>query len=235
MKIKNLLKAENFQKSQTLKNNAVYLYDTIGADFFGGVSAIDFAKSVEAVEGDEIHVYIDSAGGDVFEAQAMVSVLRRARDSGKTVVAHVDGLAASSASWLALESDRVVMSQGAFFMVHNSWGFTVGNAAELRQQADLLDKIDSEIIAAYEFKTKKNSDELRLMMAVETWLNSDEAKLHGFVDEVAERKEPRQSNYNLAAFNNAPKEIDEQKEHARIAEQMRNAALRRITLIEKTA
>jgi ATP-dependent Clp protease protease subunit len=211
--------------------NSIFLYDVIGEDYFGGISALSFSEAVNAIEDDEINIYIDSAGGDVFAAQAMVATIIRARNAGKNVTAHIDGLAASSASWIAIAADRVIMSKGAFFMMHNSWGFIVGNAGELRQQAGLLDKIDAEIVAAYAQKSGLDDEKITEMMEAETWLNSAEALELGFANEILEAKPKDLSRHNLSAFDKAPK-FEQLKNHDETQEKLRAAALRRLRLIE---
>jgi ATP-dependent protease ClpP protease subunit len=67
-------------------------------------------------------------------------------------VAHIDGMAASAATYVALAADEVEMSDGAMFMIHNAWAFAFGNASELVETAALLEKIDANLLRDYQAK-----------------------------------------------------------------------------------
>jgi ATP-dependent Clp protease protease subunit len=192
----------------------LYLYDVI--DSYWGVSAKAFIEALVSTKAKRINLRINSPGGDVFEARAMVTALREARAQGREVVAYVDGLAASAASYLALGAGRVVMADGAFYMVHKAWTMAIGNADDIRDQAAVLDKVDESIVDEYERKTGKPRDEIVAWMAAETWFSASEALAAGFVDEVTgddadEGKDSKASAraWKLDGFNNAPKSLTE--------------------------
>lgn len=177
----------------------VYLYDAIGGWF--GVEAKTFIKDLQAVKAKTIHLRINSPGGDVFEARAMATAIRQ---HGSKVVAHIDGLAASAATYVAIAADEVRIAKGAFFMVHHAWTLAMGNAAELRDTAGLLDKIDDTIAADYEERTGKDRAQIVEWMDAETWFTAEEALEHGFVDSVYEGKKADAS-WDVSAYSNAPK------------------------------
>lgn len=181
----------------------LYVYDVIGGDWYGGVSAIDFIADLKAIEADTVHLHINSPGGDVFEARAMCQAIK---SSGKKVIAHVDGLAASAASYLALAADEVEIAEGAFFMIHNAWTLAYGNRHDMRQSADVLEKIDGSIAADYVAKTGADLDKVRAWMDAETWFTADESVAEGFADRKAEGKSTKASNsaWNLNAYEHAP-------------------------------
>jgi ATP-dependent Clp protease protease subunit len=182
----------------------VYLYDVI--DSYWGVSAKQFALEVLALPDDAtLNLRINSPGGDVFEARAMVSALQQFKGR---IVTHIDGLAASAASYVALAADEVRMSDGAFMMIHNAWGLVIGNAADLRETADLLDKVDASIVSDYHRRTGKAEDEIAALMAAETWFTATEAKEFGFVDEIvgAERVEDA-ARWDVSAYAKAPRAV----------------------------
>ena len=135
---------------------------------------------------DEVNVYVNSPGGGVFAGVAIYNELKRIN---VPVTAYVDGIAASIASLIVLAADRVVMPVNAMLMVHNPWTLAYGNANELRELADKLDKIsDSVLIETYAAKTGLSADELREMMDAETWLSGEEAVEQGFADELLEEQ-----------------------------------------------
>lgn len=187
------------------KEATVYLYDAIvatdeEADWYGGVSAQSFVKQLAGLDAETIHLRINSPGGSVFAGRAMETALRQ--HSAKVIV-HVDGLAASAASFVALAGDEIEMAQGAFFMIHKAWTLAWGNGNDLRKQADLLDKVDGSLVKTYHARTRLPESELAEMMAAETWLDADEAVAKGFADRVAEGS-AAQNRWDLSAYQNAP-------------------------------
>lgn len=187
----------------------VYVYDVIDKEW--GVSSRMLIDALASTSAKTVRLRINSPGGDVFEARAMVTAMRGARDQGREIVSYIDGIAASAASYLALAADRVVMSDGAFLMIHKAWSFTVGNADDLRTTADLLDKIDASIVDEYQRKTKAEPAQLLEWMTAETWFTANEAKTYGFVDEVTggEGTAAKARAWKLEAFENAPESLAE--------------------------
>lgn len=160
----------------------IWLYDVIGDEIWGGVSAKTFVKDLAAITAPTIHLRINSPGGDVFEARAMVTALRQ---HPARVIAHIDGLAASAASYIALAADEVEMAEGAFLMIHNAWGVVVGNRHDLLDMAETLEKIDTTILADYQARTHRSSSDIQAWMDKETWFTATEAIDAGFVDRIA--------------------------------------------------
>ena len=157
----------------------VLLYDEIG-DWLGK-SAKNFVKEIKDL-GDvsKITLRINSAGGEVFDAQTMYSYLRTHK-AYKTV--RIDGLAASAASFLAMVGDKIIMPSNALMMIHNPVMLTWGEADDMRHAADFLDKVEDTIAAVYVAKTGLDYNKIRSMMDEETWMTADEALSMGFCDE----------------------------------------------------
>src|SRR5699024_3418157 len=107
------------------------------------------------------------------------------------VVAHVDALAASIASVIIMAADEIRMPSNSMLMIHNPWTFTIGNATELRKQADDLDRIGNSSKQSYLQKAgdKVSDDELQEMLDAETWLSADEAHEYGLCDVVEDSNE----------------------------------------------
>lgn len=182
----------------------VYIYDVIvdsaiEAEFWGGVAPEAFAKEIAAITAPTIHLRINSPGGSVFAARAMQAAIREHK---ATVVAHIDGYAASAASILMLAADRVVASSaGAMVMIHKAWVYTAGNADDLRASAELLDKVDATLVGDYAWKTGKSAEEITAAMAAETWFTAAEAKEYGLIDGIDEAPAPQDRlAWNLAAL-----------------------------------
>ncbi len=160
----------------------IWLYDVIGDEMWGGVSAKTFVKDLTAITAPTIHLRINSPGGDVFDARAMVTALRQ---HPARIIAHIDGLAASAASYISLAADEVEMADGAFLMIHNAWSVVVGNRHDLLDMAETLEKIDATILTDYQARTGQSSSDIQAWMDKETWFTTTEALDAGFVDRIA--------------------------------------------------
>lgn len=183
---------------KTGENEAeILLYDIIGGydDDCVRQSAkifIDKLKALGSVR--EISLRINSAGGDVFEAQAIYSYLKTHK-AHKTV--RIDGLAASAASLVAMAGDEIIMPDNALMMIHNPATVAWGEAAEMRKAAELLDKVRDTLAAVYVAKTGLEYEKIISMMDEETWMTADKALELGFCDETSDAIEIAASAYSL--------------------------------------
>lgn len=157
----------------------IYIYDEIG---YWGVTAKQFVANLKAL-GDITHInlHINSPGGDVFDGIAIFNALKH---HGASITAYIDGLAASMASVIAMVGNPVIMPENTMMMIHKPWGFTGGDANDMRDYADLLDKLEGVLIPAYMAKTGKSQEEIAAMLEDETWLSGAECLALGFADEV---------------------------------------------------
>lgn len=179
----------------------LYVYDVISSDW--GVSAKNIARDLAGAKSGTINLRINSPGGDVFEARAIKTALEQTQAK---VVAHIDGLAASAASFLMLAADEIRIAKGAFVMIHNPWGFAMGDSGEMRAAADLLDQVGAVIAQDYADKTGLAKADLLAMMDAETWMDSDEALAKGFVDSIVEKaaKASNLNRFDVSAYAKAP-------------------------------
>lgn len=162
------------------KTADIYIYDEIG---YWGVTARQFASSMKALgDLDHINLHIHSPGGDVFDGIAIYNLLN-SHTASKTV--YIDGLAASMASVIAMVGNPIIMPENAMMMIHKPWGITGGDANDMRDYADLLDKVEAVLIPSYAKKTGKPPDELALMLGEETWMTAQECLEHGFADQIS--------------------------------------------------
>ena len=158
----------------------VLIYEEIGA---WGISAKEFASDLKELGAvSEITLRINSPGGSVFDGNAIFNQLKQHKAK---VTAHIDGLAASMASVIAMAADHIVMPENALMMIHNPWTVSIGNAEELRKDADLLDTIKRTLLTAYG-RSAMTDEELSSMMDAETWLTGADAVEMGFADEMEE-------------------------------------------------
>lgn len=157
----------------------VHIYDEIGG--YWGVTASDFVRELTAVNASQIDVHINSPGGEIFDGIAIANALRA---HPANVVTYVDSLAASIASVIALAGDRVVMAPNSQMMIHDGAGLCFGNAADMREMADLLDRQSDNIADVYAAKAGGTVEEWRALMTAETWYTAAEAVAAGLADEV---------------------------------------------------
>ena len=189
------------------EGDVIWLYDVIAADddeanWWGGVSPRQFIAALAAIDGP-VTLRINSPGGSVFGAQAMVAAMRA---HPHPITARIDSLAASAASVMAAECAECVMVPGSMLMIHKAWGLTVGNADDHRGVAELLDKIDGQIAASYARRAgDDDKDRYLQMMAAETWFEPEEALAAGLADRIDDANTQRPAaRWDLSAYQAAP-------------------------------
>lgn len=147
----------------------------------GQVIARNIRRQIDKAR--NLTVYINSPGGDVMAGAEIYTALREHSENGLgQVTVKVTGLAASAASIVAMAGDRILMSPVAYMMIHNPWTGTVGNAKELRHQADVLDVIGEGLITAYEKRTGKSRQEIMDLLDAETYMSAQTCIDEGFAD-----------------------------------------------------
>ncbi len=163
----------------------IWIYEMIGEDFWtgGGITAKNFQKELSEIKASQIDLHINSPGGVVFDGITIYNLIKQ---HPANVTTYIDGLAASIASVIALAGDKVIMAANALYMIHNPTGLAMGTARDMRDLADVLDKIAGTMVGTYVSKTEKSEEDIREMLDAETWMTAEEAKEHGFIDEIAE-------------------------------------------------
>jgi ATP-dependent protease ClpP protease subunit len=155
----------------------------------GFISATAIKKQMDgAGEYSSIALRINSPGGDAFEGIAIHNLVRA---QGKPVAVYVDGVAASSASIIAMAGDTITMGGSSMMMIHNAWCDCRGDAAEMRKTADLLDKVSESIGQTYVKRTGKTADEIKALMSAETWMSAQDCLRDGFATQIAEEPDER--------------------------------------------
>ena len=191
-------------KAKGKKKAEVYIYEDIGDGWLGGISAKVFADQLNALgDLDEINVRINSAGGSVFDGFAIYNTLLK---NSATIIVDVDGLAASIASIIAMAGDEVNMSSNALMMIHDPWIVASGSAGDLRKQADLLDTVRGQLLATYVNRTNGDESVISGMMTEETWMTSEEALGHGFIDSISDEIKIA-AKVDQTKFKNVPKAL----------------------------
>lgn len=189
----------------------LYVYDEIG---FFGVTANDLVNQLRDLDTDRITVRLNSPGGEIFDGIAIYNALRSHQAK---ITVQVDSLAASIASVIAMAGDEVVMGPFSQMMIHDGLGMVMGNAADMREMADLLDRQSDNIAAIYQARAGGQARSWRAKMRAETWYSAQEAVDAGLADRVdkpgkkdkpsgAEKDKPGKE-----APDDAPDEEDDEK------------------------
>lgn len=168
------------------KATKVYIYDEIG---FWGTNAKDFAAILNDIETDEIELHLNSPGGSVFDGLAIYQTLK---DHDSKVIAKVDGVAASAASFILQAADVRQVGRNAQVMIHDAKAYAGGNADQMRKAAELLDRVSDNIADIYAVRsgqTKSAEDFRSIMKSGDKWYNGNEALEDGLVDEVTDNPE----------------------------------------------
>ena len=163
----------------------VFIYGDIGTDWAGeSVSAKDFVTQLQEIESSTIIVRINSVGGSVPDGLAIFNALKR---HPAQIAVAIDGMAMSIASLIAMAGDTVEMAENGLLMIHAPWGVVAGNAAELRESADTLDKWADAMALSYAAKTGKGVAHARALLdGGDHYFSADEALAEGFIDSIRE-------------------------------------------------
>ena len=196
------------------KSAEILIYEDVGADWFGGVTALQVRDDLKAAgKVSQIDVRIASYGGDVNDGMAIYRTLAE-HDAHVTV--HIDGMAASIASVIAMAGDEIIIAESGSIMIHEAWTIAAGNAKKLRAVADNADNLSRQMRDIYSARTKAAGNQVDEWMAAETWFYGSEAVDAGFADKVA-------PNVKMAA-SAAGRSLWAGAMHGRIAQRMHMAA-----------
>ena len=165
-------------KGVVVPNDDKWIYDWIEVD---AVSPRDVESQLEASNGEDLEVEINSPGGDVYSGSEIYTALKSY--PGKVKVSIV-GVAASAASVIAMAGDHVSISPTAQLMIHNVSGMVVGDYRVLDHESQVLKDYNVSIANAYALKTNLEQKELLGLMNKETWMNAQQALEKGFADEI---------------------------------------------------
>lgn len=162
----------------------VYLHGVVGDDW-EGLDSATFVPALDALDVDDIDLRINSPGGLVFDGVGIYTALleHKAR-----VTAHVDGMAASAASFIAQAGDDILVKKPARMMIHDASAVAWGPPALMREVADLLDSLSDDIAGIYADRAGGKASTWRKAMTAETWYSSAQAVAAGLADRVVDSR-----------------------------------------------
>ena len=187
------------------KRGSIYLYEEIGEGWFGGITAKAFADEVKNLGAvTAVDIFINSPGGSVFEGLSIYNQIKR-MPFQKDV--HIDGIAASIASIIAMAGDTITIASNGTMMIHDPWGMAVGTAAEMRKSAEALDMLRDTLLDTYVSRTGGDRQKISDWMASESWMNADQSIERGFATTKTEEQQIMAAFPMLAQFRNTPKSL----------------------------
>ena len=188
----------------------VYLYGDVGA--WDEVNVADFKAQLEGVDSEKpLNIHISSYGGEVNEGLTIASIIKQHKGKTKAII---DSWACSIASIIACSCDELEMYPSSMLMIHNALCCAYGNAKELREQADVLDKISNSLKTVYLEKSngKLDIDKITELMDAESWLSAQECLEYGLCDKIinSQKAVAKLDVGILDKYNNVPEQIKNQ-------------------------
>lgn len=160
----------------------IFIYDQIGPAWAGMIDAGSVREALKAIGANRtITLRVSSPGGSVWDAVDIYNMIDR--HVGR-VIAEVDGLAASAASFLILAADEVRAAKNSMFMIHRAWSVTIGDANEHAKTVEMLEKVDDTIVQMYGAASGQSNDTILAAMDAETWMTASEALEWGLIDQI---------------------------------------------------
>lgn len=174
----------NFSAVVDKENAKIVIYGDIGEGWWDEdtTSATDIEKALKQIDAEVIHVHINSYGGDVFDG---IAIHNQLKNHDAKIVVHIDGIAASAASLIAMAGDEIIMNTGSMIMIHEASTWCWGTKTDIQKTLNALEGIDKAIADIYMLRFKGTKEDVEQLIVAETWLTSDEAITLGFADDIA--------------------------------------------------
>lgn len=176
------------------------IYGDIGETWWGeSISASDVEKELKNMSSDKIEVHINSYGGDAFDG---IAIYNQLKNHSAKIIVHIDGLAASAASIIAMAADELVMNTGSMLMIHEGSTIAWGTKGDIGKTLNSLTKLDKSIADVYMTRFTGEREEIDTLIVNETWFTADEAIEVGLADKVnntktSEEVDPEEYKNNL--------------------------------------
>lgn len=205
--------------------NKVFIYDDIGPDWAGMVSAKMVSDELRKHTGSPVELHINSPGGSVFEAMAIYNAI--ATHPGG-VHAVIDGVAASAASYVSLAAKTVQIAANGMYMLHPVMGAVRGSIDEIKKYLEMMQLANDQTLAAYQAKSQSNADKIKAMFDAETWLTPQQAMDVGFVTSIGQAFVGEQAKIPKGMYQHAPDSLVAKSDDELLANRM---TLRNLSMI----
>ena len=144
---------------------------------------------------DDVQIMLDSYGGSCHAATKIYDDIKA---YGGQVHIVISGTAASAATVIAQAADKLEMTPGSMFMIHDPSTIAIGNEKDMMDTIGVLRACKESILNIYEKRSHEKREDIAQMMTDATWMDAKAALERGFIDGIAESKENAPTN---AAFN----------------------------------
>jgi ATP-dependent Clp protease, protease subunit len=164
--------------SASSDSSTITMYDNIGSDgWTEGVTTKRVSAALRSIGAKDVVVSINSPGGDFFEGIAIYNLLR---EHPHKITVKVVGLAASSASIIAMAGDEIQIAKSGFLMVHNAWAVVIGNRHDLVDASVVMAEFDTAMAQLYADAAGITTKAAAKLMDAETWMSGQAAIDAGF-------------------------------------------------------
>lgn len=192
-----------FARVQAEDNSDPWMTEVIVADgevrIAGYIDVATYNTMVKAFNESTVNVVkIHSFGGVAATGLALYNLLQE-----KQARIEIDGIAYSAASIAAMAGAPLVMSQGAMLGIHQPWSMMVGNASDMRNEANALDVISKSMLGVYQARVKPAyKSRVAKEYEADTIVGAEDAVKYGLADEVKQPQKTKSKNTKKAT---APK------------------------------
>lgn len=177
-------------------NNDKWIYDWLGME---ATCPDSVKKEMNDANGEDVTIIINSGGGDIGAGNEIAYMIGEYEG---TTTADIVGYCCSAATLPACASDNARMAPSALYMIHNVSSYAEGDHNDFDHEAEVLLTASKAISKSYQQKTGMDEATLLELMDKETWLNADQAKKYGFIDEIIDScKKKKKNSYALANGN----------------------------------
>lgn len=132
---------------------------------------------------DDVHIRLNSYGGSCNAATRMFDDIRAYPGN---VQITVSGTAASAATVLSMAADRLEMTPGSLWMIHDPSVIAWGNERNLMDSINLLRACKESILNVYGRRCRWNRSDIAALMTATTWMDAQSALRYGFIDAIAD-------------------------------------------------
>ena len=130
-----------------------------------------------------VRIILNSYGGSCNAAVRMFDDIRAYPGDVHIIVS---GTAASAATVLAMAADRLEMTPGSMWMIHDPSVFAFGNERDLTDAIRMLQACKDSILNVYARRCRRSREDVAAMMTETTWMDSHKACADGFVDGIVD-------------------------------------------------
>jgi len=180
-------------QNKTKTSVDILIYGVIGDSWYQeSVTARQFVADFKELEKeyDTINVHINSPGGSVWDGLPIFNIINA---SAKEVHTFNDGLCASMGSCIlcAVPVNNRHASKPALTMVHAPITGVYGNAGDIQQVLEMLDKVKSSVISCIANDSDQTPEQIQAKYFddyKDHWFTSEEAKTEGLIGDVTPGK-----------------------------------------------